>query len=157
MKKVLVTMLLVSALSVPAWAQAPKQQGIKEVALNWLVLVDNEQYEESYKETASHFQAQLTLGQWIGSLKRVRTTMGKVASRKFLSSTYMTELPNAPKGNTSWCCFNRSWKTAARRSRRLPRCATPISNGACPVITSNRCQINPPVNPNGLTIPPSNL
>ena len=98
MKKVLVTMLLVSALSVPAWAQAPKQQGIKEVALNWLVLVDNEQYEDSYKETASHFQAQLTLGQWIGSLKRVRTTMGKVASRKFLSSTYMTELPNAPKG-----------------------------------------------------------
>lgn len=98
MKNVFLSMLLIAAMSAPAVAQEPAQQGVKEVAQNWLVLVDNDQFEESYQETASHFQDQLTLGQWIGSLKQVRKAMGKVTSRKFLSSTYMTELPNAPKG-----------------------------------------------------------
>lgn len=98
MKKILAGVLVAVMIAGPAWSQNNTRDIVKKLALEWLALVDNEQYDESYEQTASAFKSQLTKEQWAGSLKRVRQSFGPVQSRKFLSATYMTELPNAPTG-----------------------------------------------------------
>ncbi len=98
MRKLILSVMMAALMAAPVWAQKDTREVVKQLSLDWLALVDAQNYNESYEQTASYFKDQLTAEQWEGSLKRVRQTLGSVESRKFLSATYMTELPNAPKG-----------------------------------------------------------
>lgn len=84
--------------AVPAVAQESAEEVAKTVAEEWLNLVDSGNYAQSWTDAASYFKDQLTAEQWSAALTKVTQQIGTVSSRKFLSATFMTQVPNAPKG-----------------------------------------------------------
>lgn len=69
-----------------------------ESAGQWINLVDNRQYAESWDAAAGYFQAAVGREKWLESLQAVRSPLGKVVSREVKSKRYVTALPGAPDG-----------------------------------------------------------
>ena len=69
-----------------------------ESSKQWLHLVDSGKYSESWSETHSFFKRQVTQKKWAKVIDNVRTPLGKVVSRKKISSKEFTSLPGAPDG-----------------------------------------------------------
>ena len=64
----------------------------------WLVLVDDEKYDESWNAAATTFKTAVTKAEWRNSVSRVRRPLGKVSSRQLESAAFKTSLPGAPDG-----------------------------------------------------------
>jgi hypothetical protein len=92
--------MLALLLCVSARAQdtASKQQAAESKATQWLTLVDNGNYEQSWQQASSFFKSKVTQAAWSTALKQVRTPLGAASKRTLLSATYQTDLPGMPKG-----------------------------------------------------------
>ncbi len=75
-----------------------KEAVAKQSALEWLALVDQGNYEASWKDASSFFRSQVTSEKWQSAMKSVRAPLGAVGDRTFVSATYSTRLPGAPDG-----------------------------------------------------------
>jgi hypothetical protein len=64
----------------------------------WLLLVDGEQYAESWEEAAQLFKGAVQKEQWIQTIQSVRKPIGKNILRELKSKQYATSLPGAPDG-----------------------------------------------------------
>nr|WP_245648728.1 DUF4019 domain-containing protein [Sphingomonas sanxanigenens] len=78
----------------PAASQAPHSE-VANAARQWLTLVDQEQWEESYRATGKAFQKLNTAEVWAATSQKVRAPLGAVISRTFVSEE---ELPAPPSG-----------------------------------------------------------
>jgi hypothetical protein len=67
-------------------------------AEQWLALLDEGKYGESWDSSASIFQAAVTRENWDKTLSQLKPPFGKLVSRKIRSATYMTSMPGAPDG-----------------------------------------------------------
>lgn len=67
-------------------------------ALDWLKLVDDSQYQQSWIESSSLFQEQVSEQTWLGAMNSIRAPLAKVNSRKKISEEEMQSPPNAPAG-----------------------------------------------------------
>jgi hypothetical protein len=72
---------------------------VKRVAEAWVSLIDREAYDESWDRTAEVFKIRVKKDQWIEDLKANRKPLGKVRSRKLISVVYVSDLPDAPRGD----------------------------------------------------------
>jgi len=84
-------------------APAPKphevdKQAARSSARNWLALIDQTHYGESWEKAAPVFQSRLTKEQWEGAVKGARAPFGDLASRQFRAAEYKDSLPGAPTG-----------------------------------------------------------
>jgi len=83
-------------------ATAPAQQKPEELAQKsaevWLALTDSGKFAESWDESAVAFKSAVTKNQWVDALKKVRTPLGALQSRKLKSASYAKNLPGAPAG-----------------------------------------------------------
>ena len=70
----------------------------RKATLEWLALVDSEQYSESWNEAASFFKRNVSHNQWVSAMRSARRPLGAMRSRSFLDAEYKTELPSAPDG-----------------------------------------------------------
>ena len=84
-------------LAVGAAAQE-KEKAAEAAADNWLKLVDDGNYGQSWEDAAQYFKAAVTKADWTKMASAARTPLGKVVSRKLLSAKYTTQLPGAPDG-----------------------------------------------------------
>ena len=75
-----------------------KEQIAIHVAKNWLSLVDEERFGESWETAASLFKNAVQKAKWINSMNAFRRPLGKLLARKIKNSQYMTALPGAPDG-----------------------------------------------------------
>ena len=89
--------LIVAAVTGRA-AEPPKEKAAVAAAEQWLGLVDEGKYGESWKEAAEYFRNAVKQEQWAQAAQAVRQPLGKLVSRKVKSTTYMTSLPGAPDG-----------------------------------------------------------
>jgi DNA-binding CsgD family transcriptional regulator len=81
--------------SVPASSASPESSEVVQVARQWLTLIDQGRWEESYRGTGSAFQ-KLNSGQvWAATNEKVRVPLGAVLSRTFLRQE---NLPAPPHG-----------------------------------------------------------
>ena len=64
----------------------------------WLALLDAGQFGASWDEAAERFRDAVPRAQWDRSLRRLRSPLGKLVSRKVLSTTYTETMPGAPDG-----------------------------------------------------------
>ncbi len=99
--KFLALALLASCVSfsaLPTYASTTDEQAAIGAASNWLILVDKEQYGQSWTQAAQYFKDAVKKGQWESQVKVVRDPLGKVLSRKLKSSQYAKTLPGAPDG-----------------------------------------------------------
>jgi hypothetical protein len=74
------------------------QQQADRAAKAWLALVDSGKYGQSWTTAAPFFKKAITKSTWVETIGAVRSPLGAVQSRKLLSATYTTTLPNTPPG-----------------------------------------------------------
>ena len=93
--KLLVCLIIFGA---PLAGDPDAKAAARKAALEWLALVDSEQYAESWNEASSLFKGKVSRRQWTGAARSVRGPLGAVQSRSFLGADYKTEVPGAPDG-----------------------------------------------------------
>lgn len=64
---------------------SPEENEALNAATNWLSLVDNGQYNRSWKMASPYLRSKITERQWEIGLEQIREPMGKVESRKVVS------------------------------------------------------------------------
>ena len=79
-------------------AEPAKEKAAVSAAEQWLSLVDEGKYGESWKEAAGYFRNAVKQEQWEQAAQAVRKPLGKLVSRKVKSTAYQTTLPGAPDG-----------------------------------------------------------
>lgn len=79
--------------------QAAAKASAVKAADQWLRLVDDGKYDDSWTQASSLFKDHVTEDQWAQKVGAVRKSMGPVISRKVGSTRYMTSLPGAPDGD----------------------------------------------------------
>ncbi|MFD1951453.1 DUF4019 domain-containing protein [Sphingomonas arantia] len=78
----------------PASAEAPDAQAV-ETARQWLGLLDQANWTESYRATGAAFQKLNTVEAWAAASEKARLPLGKMLTRTFLSQE---NLPAPPAG-----------------------------------------------------------
>ena len=76
------------------------------IAQSWLSLIDNENYEKSWDESAKIFQNSISKDQWTATIKNVRSNFGKLLEREIASASFTTSLPGTPDGEYVVIRFN---------------------------------------------------
>ena len=94
----LLVLFLLLSVGVVAAGDSEKEKAAVSAAEEWLTMVDDGKYVESWKEAAQYFKNAVKQEQWEQSLQAVRNPLGKLISRQVESKTYMTSLPGAPDG-----------------------------------------------------------
>jgi hypothetical protein len=89
--------LLVSC-SIAGAANPAKEAAALVAAEQWLSLVDQGQYAESWKEAAEYFRNTVNKTKWKQMAQAARKPLGKLISRRVKRKTYTTTLPGAPDG-----------------------------------------------------------
>lgn len=102
MKRTLLYLALIAiiALTGCGTARNPEAETAANTAAKaWLSLVDNEQYGESWDESAQLFRGAVQKEQWVQVMQSMRKPFGANISRELKSSRYRTSLPGAPDGD----------------------------------------------------------
>jgi DNA-binding CsgD family transcriptional regulator len=79
----------------PAASRATPSSEVVDVARQWLALLDQSNWEESYRGTGTSFQALNTTQAWAAASESARRPLGAMISRTFLSQE---TLPAPPSG-----------------------------------------------------------
>ena len=87
-----------------------KEKTAVAAAEQWLSLVDEGKYDQSWKEAAKYFKNAVSQDKWHQSLQAVRSPLGKLISRKMKTQVYKTSLPGAPDGEYVVIQFETSFK-----------------------------------------------
>lgn len=102
MKTAILTVCALLCLNVALLAQpqsiANYETGAKSAAKSWLAVVDGGQYAESWGQMSASAQSRVKKPEWISYLKRIRTPLGNVLSRKFKDATYIKNPAGSPAG-----------------------------------------------------------
>jgi hypothetical protein len=95
----IITLLALVAMSTGLLFAAPKpEEEAKSAAEQWLALIDDGKFAESWETAAGYFKAAVSKQQWETTLGSVRKPLGELISRKLKSATYTKSLPGAPDG-----------------------------------------------------------
>ena len=81
-----------------AVADQAAEKAAVEAATQWVAIVDEGKYAQSWDNAAVYFKGAVKKDQWEASLSAGRKPLGKVLSRKVKTKQYTTTLPGAPDG-----------------------------------------------------------
>jgi Protein of unknown function (DUF4019) len=113
MSRQIIFLLILSLALMGSLAEAQntkKEKAAVVAAEQWLLLVDEGKYEQSWKEAAEYFKNAISQDKWHQSLQAVRNPLGKLISRKVKTQVYKTSLPGAPDGEYVVIQFETSFK-----------------------------------------------
>lgn len=79
-------------------ASEEKEAQALEAAKEWLALIDEGIYGDSWETAAAYFKRAITKEKWDQTLTAVRRPLGRPVSRELISKTYTQSLPGAPDG-----------------------------------------------------------
>ncbi|EGR1501498.1 DUF4019 domain-containing protein [Vibrio parahaemolyticus] len=71
---------------------------IDVTASEWLSLIDNQHYDESWDSAGGLFRSQISKGKWATAVSTIRAKVGNLESRRLTMTTSMKSLPNLPDG-----------------------------------------------------------
>lgn len=115
-KKWILMWLLVALSTVssgPAVADDEAEAAAVEAAVEWLAVVDDGDYAESWKLAAEYFKGAVTEEKWEQALTGARQPLGALVSRQLRSKQYATSLPGAPDGEYVVIQFETSFENKA--------------------------------------------
>lgn len=98
---------------------APDAEEASTSGQKWLALLDDQKYEESWKEAGSLFRSEVTQEQWIASLKHFRDPLGSMISRASSRIDFAKTLRGAPDGDYAIIHFTTSFKNKNDVTERL--------------------------------------
>jgi hypothetical protein len=90
--------LTLFVLSAVSFADENREEMAMKAANEWLMLVDEGKYSESWDNAAEYFKISLSSREWEKSLAAVRTPLGKLIRRVSKAADYHTSLSGAPDG-----------------------------------------------------------
>lgn len=79
-------------------------------AREWLGLVDDGRYMESWHGSSGFFRAVVSSNQWVRSMEGARRPLGGAVSRDVRGSRYRTTMPGAPDGEYVIIRFDTSFE-----------------------------------------------
>lgn len=79
-------------------AEEKPEQLAQAAAEQWLGLVDEGKFEESWQSAAAYFKNAVPEAQWKGALDTFRKPLGNVVFRKLKNARYTKTAPGAPDG-----------------------------------------------------------
>lgn len=88
------------------YANEEAEKAAISTAKDWLKLVDDGKYDESWENASDFLKKAVTKEKLSESLKAAREPFGKVIKRSVKSSQYATSLPGAPDGEYVVIQFN---------------------------------------------------
>jgi DNA-binding CsgD family transcriptional regulator len=91
-----------SAMSTPADSEKAK---LEADARQWVAIVDGHHWQDSWNTAGSYFKSQITAAQWQAKVEPVRGPLGAVTSRTLKAVMFVTDVPNAPRGNYAIVSF----------------------------------------------------
>lgn len=83
----------------PAAAQEAAPEAATDKAMSWLALVDEGDYEGSWKQSAGSFQDAVTPSVWETSVTDARSQFEPFGERTSIGSRQITDPPGAPPGD----------------------------------------------------------
>ena len=92
------TLCVILTVDMTSAEQGGKQEPAVVAAEDWLKLVDDGKFAESWKEAAEYFKGVVKQDQWEQSIQSVRIPLGAVISRRLKAKNFATSLPGAPNG-----------------------------------------------------------
>ena len=115
--KPLIPFAFLLALSFSGLAQAEDHSKDEKAAVKaaeeWLKIVDEGKYCDSWNGTAKFFQGNMTKEAWDAALKGVLPPLGKMKSRELVSSRFLKRMPGAPDGEYVTIQFKTSFENKA--------------------------------------------
>ena len=112
--KVLIPFVLLITLSFSGFAQTKDHSKDEKAAViaaeEWLKIVDEGKYGDSWNGTAEFFQGNMTQEAWDAALKGVLPPLGKMKSRELVSSLFLKRMPGAPDGEYVTIQFKTSFE-----------------------------------------------
>ena len=113
----LTVLCIMTAILTLTTANAQSEAEVSADAQNWLSLVDDLKYEESWKEASSMFRNEVTQDQWIAALTRSRKPLGALVSRTRARIQFAKSLRGAPDAEYVILHFQTTFanKTATER------------------------------------------
>lgn len=88
----------------------------ESLALDWLHLVDQQKWSESWRKAGTIFRSQISGDDWASAIVPVRKPLGAVLSRALASATRAASLPGAPEGEYEILVFQTDF--AARKGAK---------------------------------------
>lgn len=79
-------------------AQAVAETAGSRAARSWVALLDAGRWPESWRSAGAAFRSRIGSEQWSSTILTVRAPLGQAASRRLMSVTATTTLPNEPAG-----------------------------------------------------------
>ena len=67
--------------------------------INWLELLDQAKYEDTWESAAPVFKEALSAKQWARAAGSARKPLGTLVSRELIGTQYRNELPGVPEGD----------------------------------------------------------
>ena len=117
--RLIVLITLVGIASSLMTVAGPAEEEASTSGQKWLSLLDDQKYEESWKQAASMFRDQVTEEQWLVSLKRFREPLGAMISRNTSRVDFTKSLRGAPDGDYAIVHFTTSFKNKSDVTERL--------------------------------------
>jgi protein-disulfide isomerase len=122
MKKT-ITFAALALLFIYAGCQAQENKKAEEAAVSaakeWLAMVDDGKFGESWDEAAGIFRGAIPRDQWIKAIQSVKNPLGKTLKRELTSSSSRTTLPGAPDGEYVVIQFTTSFENKASATETI--------------------------------------
>lgn len=111
-------LLLLAAFMIlyPLYNEKPDAEKVDQaspVALDFLQLLDDGKYAESWQSAAVLMQGKVTEKEWVEKLTKARDLSGALAQRERKSASYSTEAKDSPDGEYIMLTYTSSFKKAA--------------------------------------------
>jgi hypothetical protein len=87
-------------------------EAAQAVAEDWLVLVDDGNYEESYNQTAGVLQEKITQDVWMQQSQQKQEQLGDVQSRTFANAQFRESIPQVGDGPFVLVLFEAKYRPA---------------------------------------------
>jgi hypothetical protein len=114
-----VRLILLGIFALLMMAATPAEEEVSNAGQKWLQLLDDQQFDASWKQAASQFRDQVTLEQWVASLKRFREPLGALVSRSTARVDFTNVLRGAPDASYAIIHYKTDFKNKNAVTERL--------------------------------------
>jgi hypothetical protein len=97
----------------------PAEDEASATGEKWLALLDDQKYEESWKQAGSMFRDQVKQEQWMAALEQSRRPLGALISRANPRVNFVKTLRGAPDGDYAIIHYTTSFQNKSEVTERL--------------------------------------
>ncbi len=95
---IIICFFIAAPLSANDGVRQSVESRVEHIAQSWLTLIDNQEYERSWFESASLFRSIVPKEDWIQQIQAIRQPLGNLKYRQLMSLTYRNQIPGGPDG-----------------------------------------------------------